>query len=164
FLTGVGGFLQVFTYGFTGLRFDVGAVHLATSLPPQLPALTLAGVKWHGRVFDVRETRRRTVVTLRSGAPMPLLTPRGRRLVRRGDAGGAGRRRHARRGPALPAAPRGVRAARLPRRPERRHSGDRRAPGPLLSQARGPVGAGEPAAAAPTGRRPLAALRGELIC
>lgn len=83
FLTGVGGYLQTFVYGFTGLRFGTAAVTLNPSLPPQLPALRLPGITWHGRHFTIAMTRRRTVVTLTSGAPMKVRTPRGRRTLRR---------------------------------------------------------------------------------
>ena len=38
FLTGSGGFSQVFTYGLTGLRWRENAVHLDPMLPPQLSA------------------------------------------------------------------------------------------------------------------------------
>jgi trehalose/maltose hydrolase-like predicted phosphorylase len=84
FLTGVGGFLQTFTYGFTGLQLRVDGVHVAPSLPPQLPALTLPGVQWHGRRLTIRETRARTVILLTRGVSLPLVTPRGRMRLRRG--------------------------------------------------------------------------------
>ena len=37
FLTGSGGFSQVFTFGLTGLRWREDRVHLDPMLPPQLP-------------------------------------------------------------------------------------------------------------------------------
>ena len=77
FLTGVGGLLQEFQYGFTGLRFGTDAVSLDPSLPPQLPGLTLTGLHWQGRVFTVAMDRAHTSVTLQSGAPLPVNGPGG---------------------------------------------------------------------------------------
>ena len=54
FLTGSGGFAQVFTYGLTGLRWRADRVHLDPMLPPQLAGgVTLRGLHWRGRTFDV---------------------------------------------------------------------------------------------------------------
>src|SRR5215213_3005497 len=54
FLTGSGGFSQVFTFGLTGLRWREDRVHLDPMLPPQLAdGVTLRGLHWHGRTFDV---------------------------------------------------------------------------------------------------------------
>ncbi len=83
FLTGVGGFLQVFEYGFSGMRFTPTAVQLAPSLPPQLPGVTLRNVHWHGRVFTVAIGLRSTTVTLASGSALPLQTPEGTMTVTR---------------------------------------------------------------------------------
>ena len=77
FLTGVGGFLQVFEYGFSGMRFTPTAVELAPSLPPQLRGVTLRSVHWHGRAFTVAIGLRSTTVTLASGSALPLQTPQG---------------------------------------------------------------------------------------
>ena len=84
FLTGVGGLLQEFQYGFTGLRFGVDAVGLDPSLPPQLPDLTVTDLHWQGRIFTVAMGRSKTTVTLRSGAALPLDTPAGRLVARPG--------------------------------------------------------------------------------
>ncbi|HJP76261.1 MAG TPA: discoidin domain-containing protein [Pseudonocardiaceae bacterium] len=78
FLTGVGGVLQEFQYGFTGLRFGVDSVHLDPSLPPQLPSLTVTDLHWQGRTFTVTMDRSHTTVTLTSGASLPLDTPSGK--------------------------------------------------------------------------------------
>ena len=73
FLTGEGGFLQEFLYGYTGLRWREGALHLDPFLPPQLAGgLRLTGLRWQGRVFDVDVRASGATVTLRSGAPMPV--------------------------------------------------------------------------------------------
>jgi trehalose/maltose hydrolase-like predicted phosphorylase len=78
FLTGVGGLLQEFQYGFTGLRFGTDAVTLDPSLPPQLPSLTVTDLHWQGRTFTVAMGRSSTTVTLDSGASLPIDTPTGR--------------------------------------------------------------------------------------
>ena len=58
FLTGSGGFAQVFTYGLTGLRWRADRVHLDPMLPPQLAGgVTLRGLHWRGRTFDVAHRR-----------------------------------------------------------------------------------------------------------
>jgi F5/8 type C domain/Glycosyl hydrolase family 65, C-terminal domain len=78
FLTGSGGFAQVFTYGLTGLRWREDRVHLDPMLPPQLSGgVTLTGLHWHGRTFDIKLGATSTTVTLRSGSSFPLETPAG---------------------------------------------------------------------------------------
>jgi hypothetical protein len=73
FTTGSGGFTQVFLYGLTGFRWRSDHVQLDPMLPPQLSAgVTLTGLQWRGRSFDVRIGASTTAVTLRSGATMPV--------------------------------------------------------------------------------------------
>ncbi|MFB6604572.1 discoidin domain-containing protein [Streptomyces noursei] len=85
FLTGKGGFLQVFTHGLTGLRLDEDRVHLDPMLPPQLAAgVTLRGLHWQGRTFDVALGAHQTTVRLTAGPALPLATPEGDKLVSRG--------------------------------------------------------------------------------
>jgi trehalose/maltose hydrolase-like predicted phosphorylase len=68
FLTGSGGFLQVFDYGLTGLRWREHAVHLDPMLPPQLSAgVTVTGLRWQGHTFDVQIGATSTKVVARSG-------------------------------------------------------------------------------------------------
>ena len=56
FLTGSGGFSQVFTFGLTGLRWREDRVHLDPMLPPQLSSgVTLKGLHWRGRTFDIAD-------------------------------------------------------------------------------------------------------------
>ena len=89
-MTGIGGFLQEFLYGYSGLRFTTTSVTLDPALNAQLAGLVLHNLRWHGRTFTVRITGATTRVTLqqvglcrsRSGAPctgsaraMPLSTP-----------------------------------------------------------------------------------------
>ncbi|WP_033286444.1 discoidin domain-containing protein [Streptomyces sp. NRRL F-525] len=82
FLTGKGGFLQVFTHGLTGLRLRPDALHLDPTLPPQLPdGVRLSGLRWRGRTYDIAIGARTTTVRLRSGAPFSLDTPEGRRTL-----------------------------------------------------------------------------------
>ncbi|SCK16555.1 MULTISPECIES: glycosyl hydrolase family 65 protein [unclassified Streptomyces] len=87
FLTGKGGFLQVFTHGLTGLRPRPDAVRLDPTLPPQLAAgergVTLRGLRWRGRAYDVAIDPEETTVRLRSGDPFPVDSPQGRFTVTR---------------------------------------------------------------------------------
>jgi trehalose/maltose hydrolase-like predicted phosphorylase len=72
FVTGVGGFLQEFVYGLTGLRWDENAVVLDPMLPPQMKGLHLTGLQWHGRSFDIAIAPFATTITLTSGPDLPL--------------------------------------------------------------------------------------------
>jgi trehalose/maltose hydrolase-like predicted phosphorylase len=82
FLTGEGGFLQEFLYGYTGLRWREDRLRLDPMLPPQLAGgLKLTGLHWQGRVFDVAVGASTSTVTLRSGAPATVETPDGTRTV-----------------------------------------------------------------------------------
>ena len=73
FLTGEGGFLQEFLFGYTGLRWREGAIRLDPFLPPQLAGgLRLTGLRWQGRVFDLDLRPTGATVTLREGPPMPI--------------------------------------------------------------------------------------------
>ncbi len=84
FLTGVGGFMQEFLYGFSGYRPLLNAVRLDPSLPPQLAGITLRDLAWQGRTFTVRIGPKETRVTLSSGAALPVMTPGGEKTVRPG--------------------------------------------------------------------------------
>jgi len=72
FMTGIGGFLQEFLYGYSGLRWEAGAVRLDPMLNEQVGEVVLHRLHWRGRVFDVAIGPRRTTVTLHSGAPLPV--------------------------------------------------------------------------------------------
>ena len=87
FLTGMGGFVQEFVYGFTGVRWNADALVLAPLLPPQMRGLTLTGLSWQGRHFDVAIGPRTTTVTLTSGPAMPVLLDGGRRTTARPGVG-----------------------------------------------------------------------------
>ncbi|MER5274665.1 discoidin domain-containing protein [Streptomyces sp. NPDC002809] len=82
FLTGKGGFLQVFTHGLTGLRLREDGVRLDPLLPPQLSdGVKLTGLRYQGRTYDVSIGPRTTEVRLTSGAPFTLHTPSGPRSL-----------------------------------------------------------------------------------
>jgi trehalose/maltose hydrolase-like predicted phosphorylase len=87
FMTGIGGFLQEFLYGYSGLRWqDTGAVRIAPSLTSQLSGVVLHDLSWQGRRFDISVGRSTTTVTLDSGAALPVSTPAGGKLVSVGHA------------------------------------------------------------------------------
>ncbi|HEX3319030.1 MAG TPA: glycosyl hydrolase family 65 protein [Solirubrobacteraceae bacterium] len=74
FLTGEGGFLQTFLYGWSGFRWRADRIHLDPTLPDQWAAsgLTLRGLAYQGRRFDVAIGAQQTTVTLDSGDPVPV--------------------------------------------------------------------------------------------
>jgi len=74
FMTGIGGFLQEFLYGYSGLRWNSTVVQLDPSLTGQLSGIVLHDLSWHGRRFTVAIGPRFTSVTLNSGAALPLKT------------------------------------------------------------------------------------------
>jgi hypothetical protein len=78
FMTGIGGFLQEFLYGYSGLRWEPGAVRIDPSLTAQLGAgIVLHGLHWRGRLFEVKIGPHQTTVTLESGGPLPVATRSG---------------------------------------------------------------------------------------
>ncbi|MER6016779.1 discoidin domain-containing protein [Streptomyces anulatus] len=82
FLTGKGGFLQVFTHGLTGLRLREDGVRLAPTLPPQLRAgVTLKGLRYRDATYEVGIGPRTTTVRLTSGAPFTVHTAQGPRRL-----------------------------------------------------------------------------------
>jgi hypothetical protein len=86
FMTGIGGFLQEFLYGYTGMRWDRHAVQLAPSLTRQLAGVTLHAVRWRGRTFDVAVGLRTTRVVVTSGRELPVRANGALHRVRRGTA------------------------------------------------------------------------------
>ncbi|MFD4632374.1 glycosyl hydrolase family 65 protein [Streptomyces sp. NPDC058284] len=85
FLTGKGGFLQVFTNGLTGLRMRENRLHLDPMLPPQLDrGVNLHGLTWQGRTYDIDLGAHHTTVRLTGGEPMTLDTPQGEQVVSKG--------------------------------------------------------------------------------
>ncbi|MEX2981134.1 discoidin domain-containing protein [Streptomyces sp. C36] len=82
FLTGKGGFLQIFTNGLTGMRMREDRLHLDPTLPPQLGrGVTLRGLHWQGRTYDIEIGAHDTTVRLTDGAPMTIDTPKGEQIV-----------------------------------------------------------------------------------
>ncbi|MFC7344831.1 glycosyl hydrolase family 65 protein [Saccharopolyspora griseoalba] len=82
FLTGAGGYTQVFTHGLTGMRWRRDEVVLDPMLPPQLAGgVELTGLEWQGRTFDVRIGEHRTTVTLREGEPFAVRSPEAEHVV-----------------------------------------------------------------------------------
>lgn len=82
FVTGKGGFLQVFTHGLTGLRLREDGVRLDPLLPPQLrEGVELTGLRFRGRTYDISIGARSTTVRLTDGAPFTVHTPAGPRLL-----------------------------------------------------------------------------------
>ena len=74
FMTGIGGFLQEFLYGTSGLRWNANAVQLAPNLTSQIGGVVLHHLSWHGRRFTLTITQHDTTVALDSGAPLPVQT------------------------------------------------------------------------------------------
>jgi trehalose/maltose hydrolase-like predicted phosphorylase len=82
FHTGSGGFAQVFTHGLTGLRWREDRVVLDPSLPPQMKdGVTVRGLRWQGRAFDVAIGASETTVTQTSGRPFSVESPAGTHAV-----------------------------------------------------------------------------------
>ncbi|QDQ09992.1 glycosyl hydrolase family 65 protein [Streptomyces spectabilis] len=85
FLTGKGGFLQTFTQGLTGMRMREDRLRLDPMLPPQFDdGVTLRGLTWQGRTYDIEIGAHRTTVRLTGGKPMTLDTPQGEQVVSEG--------------------------------------------------------------------------------
>ena len=85
FMTGIGGFLQEFLYGYSGMRWENGDVALAPSLTSQLGGVVLHNIAWRGRTFTVSIGPKTTTVTLDSGSALPIGTPSGREIVSPGQ-------------------------------------------------------------------------------
>jgi trehalose/maltose hydrolase-like predicted phosphorylase len=77
FMTGIGGFLQEFLYGYTGMRWRDTGVQLAPSLTSQIGGIVLHGISWRGRTFTVSIGQQSTTVMLDSGPSLPVTTPAG---------------------------------------------------------------------------------------
>jgi trehalose/maltose hydrolase-like predicted phosphorylase len=85
FMTGIGGFLQEFLYGYSGLRWEGRAVRLDPMLNKAVGEIVLHHLRWRGRVFDVTIGPTTTVVEVESGAP--LLVRSGTGELRHVEAG-----------------------------------------------------------------------------
>jgi trehalose/maltose hydrolase-like predicted phosphorylase len=71
FVTGIGGSLQEFLYGYSGLRWNADAVHLDPSLTG-LRGIVLHELAWHGHRFTVAIGGDTTRVSVDSGGPLPV--------------------------------------------------------------------------------------------
>jgi trehalose/maltose hydrolase-like predicted phosphorylase len=72
FMTGIGGFLQEFLYGYSGLRWEGNNVRLRPTLSAQVGTIVLHHLRWHGSVFDVEIRPHHTFVMVDSGPPLPV--------------------------------------------------------------------------------------------
>ncbi|MBV9382522.1 MAG: discoidin domain-containing protein [Streptosporangiaceae bacterium] len=72
FTTGIGGFLQEFLYGYSGLRWSAASVQLSPSLTGQLGGIVLRDLAWHGSRFTVAIGRTVTTVSDESGPALPV--------------------------------------------------------------------------------------------
>ena len=84
FMTGIGGFLQEFLYGYSGLRWSTNGVGLAPSLTRQLRGIVLHGLAWHGTRFTVAIGQTDTRVRVDSGPALPVRLATGTRTVASG--------------------------------------------------------------------------------
>jgi trehalose/maltose hydrolase-like predicted phosphorylase len=81
FMTGIGGFLQEFLYGYSGLRWEADDVRFAPSLSGAIGGVRLTDLSWRGRTFSITVGRRSSTMVLSSGAPMPVRTAHGLRML-----------------------------------------------------------------------------------
>ncbi|MCL2733805.1 MAG: discoidin domain-containing protein [Actinomycetia bacterium] len=84
FTTGIGGVLQAFYYGFTGLRFGSDAITVDPMLPPQVPGVDITGLQWHGSTFDISVRPDGTRITQHGGGSL-VVKAGGRTTTLRGS-------------------------------------------------------------------------------
>jgi trehalose/maltose hydrolase-like predicted phosphorylase len=72
FTTGIGGFLQEFLYGYTGLRWSASSVRLDPSLTSQLGGIVVRDLAWHGTRFTITIGAATTTVSVQSGPALPV--------------------------------------------------------------------------------------------
>ncbi len=66
FLTGYGGYVQVYTHGFTGMRPRLDALFLDPMMVPQIPeGIRINGVKYQGAAFDIHIGLQNTTIKRR---------------------------------------------------------------------------------------------------
>lgn len=64
FLTGAGGYLQVFTHGLTGMRSHLDYLFFDPTLPPQISdGVIIKGIKWQGASFEIYIQLEYTTIT-----------------------------------------------------------------------------------------------------
>jgi trehalose/maltose hydrolase-like predicted phosphorylase len=86
FMTGIGGFLQEFLYGYSGLRWEANGVRVAPSLTSQMSGVVLHDLSWRGRTFDISVGLTTTTIHLDSGAALPVFTPKGNHTIAAGHS------------------------------------------------------------------------------
>lgn len=72
FITGAGGFLQEFLYGYSGLRWGTDSVTLNPILPSALDEIKLTGLQFQGSTFDVTISKDTTTVAVTAGGTLKL--------------------------------------------------------------------------------------------
>ena len=71
FITGAGGYLQNFVFGYAGLRYDDAGASLQPVLPPHgVTSLKLRAVSLGSSRFSLEYDARQLTATLLSGAPL----------------------------------------------------------------------------------------------
>jgi trehalose/maltose hydrolase-like predicted phosphorylase len=86
FMTGIGGFLQEFLYGYSGMRSGTNTLTLSPSLTSQIGGLVLHDVFWRGRRLTVSIGPARTRIRLDRGPAMALVVRGHKRTVRSGHS------------------------------------------------------------------------------
>lgn len=86
YMSGIGGFLQEFLYGYSGLRWGSAAITLAPRLTGQLGGLVLHDLSWHGRRFTVSIGSRRTTIKLDRGPALRVSVRGHTRTIRPGHS------------------------------------------------------------------------------
>jgi trehalose/maltose hydrolase-like predicted phosphorylase len=85
FMTGIGGFLQEFLYGYTGFRWNPAGIPLDPSLSGGMSGVVVHNLIWRGRRLTITVGSRFTTVTLNSGRAVPIITRAGTtRMLRTG--------------------------------------------------------------------------------
>ena len=72
FITGAGGFLQQFLYGYSWLRWGTDSITLDPILPGALDEIRLTGLQYQGSTFEVTIGRNTTQVAVTAGRPLRL--------------------------------------------------------------------------------------------
>ena len=80
FMTGSGGFMQTFPFGFAGYRFREDSVFLSPFMPAQaidgapLSLVYIKGLNWQNRVLNIAIRPEKTSVSLVHGKPLTVST------------------------------------------------------------------------------------------
>lgn len=88
FLTGYGGFLQIFTHGFTGIKAQRDGLFMDPMMVPQLPqGFTLKGVNYQGAILEISIGPETTTITrlATSSAIVPTIIYIGGKAVKTGE-------------------------------------------------------------------------------